>query len=157
MERLPYWHRDMQFSPIADKLQQAEQANILALHIRIPMIKEKGVELIPGTHQRWDTELEGNVRFEINGHSNHEQLPDAELIDLKPGDILIFNGQMIHRGNYQLNAKRKALDLCVSKNHSLTNQFLDKSVLPSDDEMRLLNNSEWFELANKFIKENNES
>ena len=143
-KRLPYWHRDMQYSSIADNLQKKEQHNIFSLHIRIPLVKEKGLEIIPKTHQRWDTELERDVRFQLNGHNNNESLPNAKLIDLDVGDILIFNAQMIHRGNYLLNKSRKALDICVGKYHHLSFQFFDKDVLPNEKEFKLITNKQWF-------------
>ena len=149
-KRLPYWHRDMQYSPLPDDIQKAEQNNMVSLHIRIPLVKEKGVEIVPGTHKRWDTELERDVRLELNGHNNNEQLPNARLIELDVGDILIFSSQMIHRGNYQLNDSRKALDLCVGKYHHLTFGFLDKKVLPTDEEIELINNNQWYSCAKNY-------
>lgn len=145
--KLPYWHRDMQYSPINDAVQREEQSRILSLHLRIPLVEEKGVELVRGTHKRWDTELERNVRFELNGHKNSDSLPDAELIDLAVGDVLIFNAQMIHRGNYALNITRKAFDLCVGKYHPLASAFLDKLVLPTAAELGFIKNSQWYKLA----------
>lgn len=133
--RLPYWHRDLQYNPIEDAVQVKELKKMLMLHIRIPLVAEKGIELIPGTHQRWDYELERNVRLELNGHTHSEYLPGAILIELEPGDILLFSGQMIHRGNYQLNPIRKALDICVGKEHLLTSSFLDGNVLPNNEEI----------------------
>lgn len=147
IERLPYWHRDMQYSPIKDDVQRDELAKMLPLHIRIPLVKERGVELVPGTHRRWDTELERNVRFELNGHKNSDPLPNSELIDLSPGDVLIFHAQMIHRGNYELSPTRKALDLCVGKYHPLAAGFLDERVLPSKAELATIENSQWYDLA----------
>ena len=147
-KRLPYWHRDMQYSSISDEIQKAEQNNMVSLHIRIPLVKEKGVEIIPGTHKRWDTELERNVRLALNGHNNNEQLPNTKLIELNVGDILIFSAQMIHRGNYQLNSSRKALDLCVGKYHHLTSGFLDKQVLPTKEEINSIKNNQWYGCTN---------
>ena len=145
--RLPYWHRDMQYSSIDDSIQCAELHNMLSFHVRIPLIQEKGVEVVTGSHKRWDTELEHNVRLELNSHKNSESLPDAVLIDLSPGDILIFNAQMIHRGNYALNPTRKALDLCVGKYHPLTSDFLDERVLPKKEEIAGIANNRWYKLA----------
>ena len=147
IERLPYWHRDMQYSPIEDVVQREEQNKMLSLHIRIPLIDEKGVEVVTGTHRRWDTELERNVRFELDGHRNSEPLPGSELIDLARGDILIFSAQMIHRGNYELNLTRKAFDLCVGKYHPLASNFLDPQVLPTEEEMENITNNQWYRLA----------
>lgn len=146
-EKQPYWHRDLQYSPIDDAVQATEHHNMLSLHVRIPLVAEKGVELIPHSHTRWDTELEKNVRFELNGHKNHEALPGSVLIELEPGDVLIFNAQMIHRGNYALNPTRKALDLCVGKPHPLVVRFLDPTGLPTDKESKHIHNCSWYNVA----------
>ncbi|MGD1950956.1 MAG: phytanoyl-CoA dioxygenase family protein [Leptolyngbyaceae cyanobacterium] len=148
-EKQPNWHRDLQYSPINDSVQAAEHSTMLSLHVRIPLVAEKGVELIPETHKRWDTELERNVRFELNGHRNHETLPGSVLVELAPGDVLIFNAQMMHRGNYVLNSTRKALDLCVGKPHPLVERFLDPTGLPTDAEIKLIRNRSWYDLARK--------
>jgi ectoine hydroxylase-related dioxygenase (phytanoyl-CoA dioxygenase family) len=145
--RLPYWHRDMQYSDVGDLVQESEQRNIVSLHIRIPLTPEKGVELVPGSHERWDTELEKSVRFELNGHRNSEDLPGAALIDLEPGDVLIFSANMLHRGNYRLNESRLALDLCVGKPHPLLDAFLDERVLPTAGELARMENGGWYKAA----------
>lgn len=150
-KRFPYWHRDLQYSLVEDAIQSNEQHSILNLHVRIPLVEEKGIEVVRGSHKRWDTELEHNVRLELNGHKNHEPLPDAVLINLVPGDILIFNGQMIHRGNYDLNPARKAFDLCVGKYHPLTSVLLDERVLPNEDEMESIANNQWYKLAQEIV------
>ena len=146
----PYWHRDMQYSQIPDELQKAEQRNMTSLHIRIPLVKEKGVEVIPTSHKRWDTELERNVRLELNGHKNYEELPNGKLIALEVGDILIFSAQMIHRGNYKLNNSRKALDICIGKHHQLSSEFIDENVLPTNKEINLIHNNQWYNCAKNY-------
>lgn len=152
--RLPYWHRDMQYSPIDDATQANEQRNMTSLHVRIPLVKEAGVELIPGTHKRWDTELERDVRLEKNGHKNSEDLPGAVLIELDVGDLLIFDAQMIHRGNYRLNKTRKALDLCVGKAHRFTSPYLDESILPDEQEIDRIANNLWYKRARQVLTDN---
>ncbi len=150
-EKHPYWHRDLQYSPIDDRVQAAEQHNMLSLHVRIPLVAEKGIELIPDSHTRWDTELERNVRFELNGHKNHEALPGAVLIELEPRDVLIFSAQIIHRGNYALNPTRKALDLCLGKPHPLVKSFLDPTGLPTNEEIKHIHNCSWYNLAQELV------
>jgi hypothetical protein len=147
----PYWHRDMQYTPVAEAVQQNELQNMLSLHIRMPLIREQGVELIPGTHKRWDTELERNVRFELNGHSNSEDLPNAVIIALEPGDILIFSANMLHRGNYRLNQARNALDICIGKPHPITSGFLDESILPDVEALAKISNNQWYRNARELI------
>lgn len=148
---LPYWHRDMQYGPVDDAVQASEQHNLLSLHVRIPLIREKGVELIPGTHKRWDTELERCVRFELNGQKNSEDLPNAVLVESEPGDVLVFDAQMIHRGNYRLNDSRKSLDLCIARSHPFATRYLDKSVLPDEQEMDNITHNAWYALAREIV------
>ena len=150
-KRLPYWHRDMQYSPIDDSILKNEQQNMVSLHVRIPLIQEQGVELIPGTHKRWDTELERDVRLELNGHKNSEDLPGSVLIELMPGDVLIFSAQMIHRGNYRLNKSRKSLDLCLGKQHPLTSAYLDKNALPDINHLDKIESNRWYSTAHKLV------
>jgi len=150
-ECLPYWHRDMQYSSINEAVQREEHAKILSLHIRIPLLAEKGLEVIAGTHKRWDTGLERKVRLELDDHKNSESLPGSELIELDRGDILIFSAQMIHRGNYELSRERKALDICVGKYHPLTSDFLDSSVLPTSEEIANIDNNHWYRLAQEIV------
>ena len=149
--RLPYWHRDLQYSPIPDAEQAREQHRIRALHVRIPLLPEQGVELIPGTHRRWDTGLERLVRFEKDGHSNSEDLPGATLITLAPGDVLMFDAQMVHRGNYARNRERKALDLCAGNVHPMTVRYLDAKILPHDDELERIANNKWYARARQVV------
>ena len=153
-KKLPYWHRDMQYSPIDDAILKNEQQNMVSLHVRIPLIQEQGIELIPGTHKRWDTELERDVRLELNGRKNSEDLPDSVLIELTPGDALIFSAQMIHRGNYRLNESRKSLDLCIGKYHPLTSVYINKNALPDIAELDKIENNRWFRVACGLMADN---
>lgn len=155
--RPPYWHRDMQYTPIDDSVLENEQQNMLTLHVRIPLVHEKRVELIPGTHKRWDTGLERNVRLELSGHKNSEDLPGAVLIELAPGDVLIFNAQMIHRGNYRLNKSRKALDLCLGKQHPFTSQYIDESTLPNTGELDQIANNQWYKVARDIVSKSQDN
>lgn len=145
--RNPYWHRDLQYSPIEDEEQAREQGRMLILHMRIPLLPERGLEVVPGTHRRWDSALEADVRRERNGRGNSDSLPGAVLISVEPGDIVIFDAQMIHRGNYALNRERKALDLCIGRAHPFTLRYLDESVLPAGDEIDRIRNNAWYKRA----------
>lgn len=146
------WHRDLQYSAVDPAAQQAELLNLLALHVRIPLVPETGIELIPGTHGRWDTPLERDVRMQQNGRSGSEDLPGALQVSLEAGDVLIFSAQMIHRGNYRLNPCRLALDLCVGKQHPFTAAWLDADNLPTEQELERIDNRHWYEAAWSVIK-----
>ncbi|NOV29732.1 phytanoyl-CoA dioxygenase family protein [Methylomonas sp. ZR1] len=146
-EQLPYWHRDLQYSTVTDEAQQSEQGSLLALHLRVPLLSECGMAVVPGSHRRWDNHLEREVRFELNGHQKHEDLPGSVFIDLQPGDALLFDAQMLHRGHYQSNSARLAFDICVGNYHPFTAAFLNKAVLPDQAEMGHLANHDWYRRA----------
>lgn len=144
-----YWHRDLQYSPIADEVQRALHHELCSLHVRIALIDETGIELIPHSHRQWDTPLEHQVRFAQGGHQPHEALPDSELIALKRGDVLIFNAQMIHRGRYDFNQQRLALDLCIGKPHALLQDYKDPSVQPESHQLAQIKHNTWYVQAAK--------
>ncbi len=150
-DQSPYWHRDLQFSAIPEETQRSALQDLLSLHVRIPLVKEVGLEVIPGTHKRWDTELEHQVRLELEGHLHSEALPGSVALDLEPGDVLIFNAQMIHRGKYSNNHTRKALDLCVGRPHALLEGSLDPANLPTTAELDELATDQWYRRAWKLI------
>lgn len=144
-----YWHRDLQYSPIPDAQQQQVHAELTSLHVRIPLLDETGIELIPHSHQHWDSDLEHKVRFAKAGHQQHDDLPHSQLITLKQGDVLVFNSQMIHRGRYDFNTTRLALDLCIGTAHPLIQGFRDTAVQPTIDELAQIENKSWFVVAAK--------
>jgi ectoine hydroxylase-related dioxygenase (phytanoyl-CoA dioxygenase family) len=103
-----YWHRDPQYHMSVEEQKEALLGpNVL--HFRIPLVDEPGVELIPGTHRRWDSNEEFDVRLEQNGRKNHEDLPTGVRVTLDAGDLLVFSANMIHRGIYGMD--RLSLDI----------------------------------------------
>ena len=146
-DKLPYWHRDFQYSGNDDNSLKKELGKLKALHLRIALIPETGLELIPGSHKRWDTKLESDIRFERNGHKNSEPLPFSQLITLERGDVLIFDAQMLHRGCYSTNPQRKAFDICVGTPHPMALKGLSKTPLPNQKDISLLTNPCWFSNA----------
>lgn len=111
-----YWHRDIQYSH-SEEQQKAMLADPSSMpHFRIPLVNEKGLELIPGSHKRWDTDEERDVRLERNGHQCFEDLPGGTIIELQRGDLLIFSAKMLHRGIY--GGDRFAFDLLYADEHS---------------------------------------
>lgn len=107
--RKPYWHRDVQYFPISEEEQQQLMQRQSVLHFRIPLAPDPGMEFIPGSHARRDSELERATRLELDGRRNFETLPGAVRIPHAPGDLLIFSAHLIHRGVYDL--ERQSLDI----------------------------------------------
>ena len=142
-----YWHRDPQYHMSEDEQKLAFTKDIHQLaeviHFRIPLTQDPGIELIPGTHNRWDTKEELSVRLEKSGRHNHEDLPDTHTQPLTPGDVFVFSANMIHRGLYGGN--RMALDLIFFEPNKGVEEFVEKSCLPNTQQLSLLDNPSAFE------------
>lgn len=96
----PYWHRDIQYMGWSEEVQQQRIKTDGVLHLRIPLKDDPGMEFIPGSHNRWDTEIERKVRLELEGHRNHDEIPGSVRVLHGPGDLLVFSAHVIHRGTY---------------------------------------------------------
>ena len=136
-----FWHRDCQYDhDIESQKRIIKETQVV--HFRVPLFDELGMELIPGSHKRWDTEEELNVREEINGKESHDNLPNAEKIPLAAGDLLIFSADMIHRGLYGLN--RLALDILVFDFVSDYIDYVDDDCLPDPTMLDTIENPRLF-------------
>jgi ectoine hydroxylase-related dioxygenase (phytanoyl-CoA dioxygenase family) len=144
-----YWHRDIQYSLMSIAEQQIALTTNNVLHFRIPLLDEPGIELIPGTHSRWDSEKEFNVRMEREGHNNYANLQNTNVVPLHAGDLLVFSANMIHRGIY--GKKRFALDLLFCDPDPELLRYVDKDCLPDKDILQTLACAQAFTNTIKFI------
>ena len=94
----------------------------------MPLFDELGMEIVPGTHKRWDSEEEYNVRQEEKGRVSSESLSTGKAINLAAGDLLVFSADMIHRGLYGLD--RLALDILVFDSAGDFVDYVDDDCLP---------------------------
>jgi len=146
-----YWHRDPQYHlSIEEQKQTLLGPNVV--HFRIPLVDEPGLELIPGTHRRWDNNEELSVRLEQNGRKNYDNLSTGVRVTLKAGDLLVFSANMIHRGVYGMD--RLSLDILFCDPVPELVKFVDESCLPDSEILRKLENTTAFE-ATIGIKANN--
>ena len=110
-----YWHRDVQYTG----LNEAAQRNVIlqqnVVHCRIAMRPELGIELIAGSHQRWDSDQEYAVRMGKPPYRPHDDLPHTTHVPLQTGDVLLFSANMLHRGVYGQN--RLAFDTIYCDDH----------------------------------------
>jgi uncharacterized membrane protein (UPF0127 family) len=140
-----YWHRDVQYSQASLKEQREEIETEVnnVVHFRIPLRDEPGIEFIPGTNHRWDTQIELDVRTQQNKKESFNDLPNSKIIKLDRGDLLMFSANMIHRGIY--GNDRLALDILFCKNDPKILKYLKTPCLPSRDELKELENKYLFE------------
>lgn len=136
-----YWHRDPQYHLSVEE-QQAALHGAEVLHFRIPLADEPGIELIPGTHKRWDSEEELEVRLEQNGRINSENLSSGITVPLEAGDLLVFSANMIHRGLYGKN--RFAFDILFCDPDPELAKFVDDDCLPGKEILDAIENPSAF-------------
>ena len=122
-----FWHRDCQYDHDVD-VQKIVIHETQVVHFRVPLFDELGMELVPGTHKRWDSEEEFNVRQEEKGRLSNESLSTGLQIKLSAGDLLVFSADMIHRGLYGLD--RLALDILVFDSAGDFSDYIDPDCLP---------------------------
>lgn len=122
-----FWHRDCQYDHDVD-IQKVVIHETQVVHLRVPLFDELGMELIPGTHKRWDNEEEYDVRQEENGRESHENITGGKVINLAAGDMLVFSADMIHRGLYGLD--RLAFDILVFDSVGDFVDYVDDDCLP---------------------------
>lgn len=144
-----YWHRDIQYRDMSIEDQQRFLRSSNVLHIRVAFRPERGVELIPGTHRRWDDAEEFDVRMAQNGHRVHDDLPKGVTVSLERGDGVLFSAGMIHRGLY--GGDRFAFDLLFADADEETAKVVPVDCLPSDEELARLEWPEPFALTRQLL------
>lgn len=126
-EQKNFWHRDCQYDfDVEGQKKVIHETQVL--HVRIPLFDEPGMELVPGSHKRWDTEEEMDVRLERKRRSSSEGLSTGKAIALSAGDVLFFSADMIHRGLY--GQGRLAFDILVFDSAGDYVDYVDDDCLP---------------------------
>ncbi|HET7545888.1 MAG TPA: phytanoyl-CoA dioxygenase family protein [Polyangiaceae bacterium] len=105
------WHRDSQFSRSDPDLERELVGKTYLLHVRVALAPEADdrLELVPGSHARWDSEQELRIRRGSDRAS--AQMPGAVRAVLQAGDACLFHGWSIHRATYRRAPVRRTLDL----------------------------------------------
>lgn len=114
------WHRDAQFMTKTD---DEERAMILnagdggnGMQLQIALAPSEDIEVVPGSHLRWDTPEEYAIRKTDGGaHNRSNAMPGAVRVKQQPGDAVLFNAMMLHRGRYHREPVRRTLMLTYTK------------------------------------------
>lgn len=122
-----FWHRDCQYDHDLEA-QKIIMHETQVVHFRVPLFDELGMELVPGSHKRWDNEEEFNVRQEEKGRVSSDSLSRGKKIHLAAGDLLVFSADMIHRGLY--GKDRLAFDILVFDSAADYIDYVDDDCLP---------------------------
>lgn len=117
------WHRDSQFL-FPDEVVEQEKiaaANGISNHIQlqIALVPSEDIELVPGSHRRWDTPEEYAIRRADGGANNRSNsMPGTVRIALEPGDAVGFNAYGLHRGRYHADRLRRTFMLTFTDSRS---------------------------------------
>lgn len=114
------WHRDSQFTTPDDEAEQAVLAKAAesgnSVQMQIALVPSSDIEVVPGSHLRWDTPAEYAIRKADGGaHNRSNDMPGALRVELAPGDAVLFNPMAIHRGRYHADRLRRTLMLTYTK------------------------------------------
>lgn len=102
------WHRDSQFGRRDPLLERAYAMSTTAVRFRVAFLPDDRLELVPGTHARWDTDEELATRK--SPERAVASMRGAVRIELAPGDACVFHAWAIHRATYQRSPQRRTLD-----------------------------------------------
>jgi ectoine hydroxylase-related dioxygenase (phytanoyl-CoA dioxygenase family) len=129
-EQKNYWHRDPQYH-LSVQQQRDALRGAHVVHFRIPLVDEPGLEVVPGTHKRWDSDEELDVRLQRNQRMNHEPLSSGVTVELEAGDLMVFSANMLHRGLYGMD--RFALDILFCDPDPKLMKFVSADCLPDHE------------------------
>lgn len=131
------WHRDTQFDARDDDDERERMTRHTGVHFRIACEPDSFLEIVPGSHRRWDTDLELAIRRSSDPLiRSTAKMAGARHISLERGDALLFHAWSIHRGSYRTEPRRRTLDLIYgwpsACPHAVPSPycFSDDSVLP---------------------------
>lgn len=141
-EQENFWHRDCQYDHDLAGQQQAIKTTQV-VHFRVPLFDEPGMELVPGSHQRWDTQEELDVRLARKRKFSSDDLSSGKQIPLLAGDLLVFSADMIHRGIYGLD--RLAFDTLIFDTKGDFADYVDDDCLPDTLMLKKIANPAIFE------------
>ncbi len=104
------WHRDTQFEAWNDPdLERRRMEGADAVHLRVAFEHDDRLQVVPGSHVRWDSAEELAIRRGEN--PTQHDMPGRERIALQPGDACVFHAWMVHRGTYRTTPPRRTFDV----------------------------------------------
>lgn len=102
------WHRDSQLRRPDTDAEQALIRTTEIVHLRVAFATDDRLEIVPGSHARWDTPEELAIRKGADRAT--ARMPGAVRIALRAGDGCLFHAWSIHRATYRREPVRRTLD-----------------------------------------------
>jgi hypothetical protein len=102
------WHRDSQFTRSDPEQERERLETKMAVHVRVALEDDDRLEIVPGSHTRWDSPEELRIRRGAERATAH--MPNAARVALRAGDGCLFHAGSIHRATYRRAPIRRTLD-----------------------------------------------
>jgi hypothetical protein len=102
------WHRDSQLGQPDPELECRRILTTTSAHLRVALEDDDRLEIVPGSHRRWDTPDE--LRIRKGSERTSSAMPGAVRIALSAGDACVFHAWSIHRATYRRVPLRRTLD-----------------------------------------------
>lgn len=105
------WHRDLVRSdlPPAEELAQLQKVQY-GVQWNTALYDEACLYIVPASHLRPKTEEERDIVF----HRPKEPMPNQMAVELKAGQGVYYNSNLLHRGVYSKDQRRETLHCCLS-------------------------------------------
>ena len=107
------WHRDCQYDKFDLRSDQDTERIILneavparEVHLHFCLCDSAATEVVPGSHKRWDSQEEYEIR--VNDYWS-DNMPGRHPIKLQAGDLAFFHVNSIHRGLYSRRKRRRTI------------------------------------------------
>lgn len=102
------WHRDSQFGRPDLEIERKVILTTTTVHVRVALEDDDRLEIVPGSHTRWDTAEE--LRIRKGARRATPEMPNAVRIELSAGTGCIFHAWTVHRATYRRAPVRRTLD-----------------------------------------------
>lgn len=103
------WHRDT-IKPEVTPEQEAEELlenPFAGAQFNLALTDDNCLIVVPGSHKRVRTQEERNKTVDESRRKEH--ITDQITVNLKPGDIVFYNNNILHRASYSSKNKRLTL------------------------------------------------
>jgi ectoine hydroxylase-related dioxygenase (phytanoyl-CoA dioxygenase family) len=114
------WHRDSQYET-SDEASEKELVlsggdTGAGVQLQVALVPSDDVEIVAGSHLRWDTPQELAIRRADGFRNNRSSaMPGATRVGLDAGDAAAFNSLGVHRGRYHTDKLRRTVMLTYTK------------------------------------------
>jgi len=98
------WHRD-DIQPTATAAEEEAVLSEPVWHAQwnLALFEDKSLVVVPGTHKRARTDAERKA------DAYEPKMPGQRVVHLKPGDLMFYNNNILHRGVYDSAVERMTL------------------------------------------------